>query len=255
METFPYILTLAGIREKFPRSSWVRVATITMCAKFPHDIDVPKLRAAFQERKTITVGTFNWTMKENGFYNQISICYRDHSNKSVKLFPNGAIQVAGCSDLFNTQAIIKQISIILRTYTGAEVDVPTESIKIAMINTYFSLNSVINLHNVIHHFKSVPNLKINFTTERYSAVKFKFSPGPGMKVVTASIFKTGKVLVSGAKTLQEIAFAYKKINEMMEVPKMRVEPIECKDMYDMILGRPFTEWVTILERRGYKGWN
>ncbi len=273
METFPYILTLAEIRERFPRSSWVRVATITMCAKFPQDIDIQKLRAAFQEdrgpdeewagseerhraSKTIAVGPFNWNMKENGFYNQISLCYRDHySNKSVKLFPNGAIQVAGCSDLFNTRAVIQQISTILRTYTGVEIDVPLESIKIAMINTYFALNSLVNLHNVIHHFKKDPNLKISFTTERYSAVKFKFSPGPGMKQVTASIFKTGKVLVSGAKTLNEIAFAYKMLNEMMAVPKMLVEPVECKDMYDMILGRPFTEWVPILKRQGYKGWN
>tara|TARA_R110002074_G_scaffold80107_2_gene180212 strand:- start:113 stop:451 length:339 start_codon:yes stop_codon:yes gene_type:complete len=50
--------------------------------------------------------------------------------------------------------------------------------------------------------------KTNFSEDKYAAVKIKFKPADDMKMMTASIFGTGKVILSGAQTLKEIAFGY-----------------------------------------------
>jgi hypothetical protein len=40
---------------------------------------------------------FEWTLKQNGFYNQVELGFLDQfSAKSVKVFPNGSIQVLWC---------------------------------------------------------------------------------------------------------------------------------------------------------------
>jgi TATA-box binding protein (TBP) (component of TFIID and TFIIIB) len=255
METFSYVCTLAAIQAKHPRVSLVRITTITMCAKLLMDIDIPRLREAFTTCGTMRVGPFEWGMRDTAFYNQVTIGYRDtNSTKSVKLFPNGSIQVAGCSDLFDCERIIRQLSSILRQHAGATDDIPIESISVKMINTNFSLNSMVNLNNIIAHLSKDPTFKVTFTPERYSAVKIKFAPGPDMKQVTASIFSTGKIIVTGAQTLKEIAFAYKILNEQLASDRILVGPSPTSDVFDVIMGYKFSELVPALHARGIAAW-
>ena len=127
--TFQYIRNLNAIRSRLvadtsrPEPSWVRITTITMCSKFLQEIDLKKFRENFAKMGgSITVRRrgsrfrgFEWKMKDTAFYNQVTIGYQDvYSRKSIKLFPNGSIQVAGCSDLFDCRRILKQLAFILK---------------------------------------------------------------------------------------------------------------------------------------------
>ena len=110
-ETYRYILTLDKVKKQFPKSSWVRITTVTMIAKFEKDIDLKAFRENFKPVKIRSKGStfkgFEWDMKKTTFYNQVTIFTRDaYSNKSIKLFPNGSVQVAGCSNLLDCLSLI-----------------------------------------------------------------------------------------------------------------------------------------------------
>lgn len=261
MDTFDYIKRLNVVRSKIVDAggetspSWVRITTITMCSKCLEGIDLPKFRENFTKRGSITVRLagsrakgFEWKMKDTAFYNQVTIGYQDHySRKSIKLFPNGSIQVAGCSDLFDCRRILRQLSFILKEVLGRELDVPMGTADVKMINTNFSLNSSVNLMKIIKKLSASPAFNVTFDPDRYSAVKVKFTPGPDAKQVTASIFSTGKIIVTGAQTLAEIAGAYEILNTQIDTT-MYVKPVAVPESFDLIMGHTFGEWVKVLDK-------
>ena len=274
--SFAYIQKLNRIRaglinDQSPDPSWVRITTITMCSKFLEAIDLPKFRENFRKLETVYVRPkgsrsrgFAWKMKETAFYNQVTIGYEDHSSrKSIKLFPNGSIQVAGCADLFDCRRILKQLSFILMVVLGKEAVVPVDEVSVKMINTNFSLNSSVNLLKIIGKLSKVapgqdsasPSFKVTFDPDRYSAVKVKFVPKPGQKQVTASIFSTGKIIVTGAQTLDEIAEAYSILNQNLRDPAILIKPSAQPELFDNIMGATFGEWHRVLEEHSSLGLN
>ena len=262
MESFPYITKLHKIRSELikdktrPEPSWVRITTITMCSKFLKTVDLKKFRENFSKIGSITVRTqgsrfrgFEWKMKDTAFYNQVTIGYEDqYSRKSIKIFPNGSIQVAGCSDLFDCRRILRQLSFILRTVMGTEENIPVDEVSVKMINTNFSLNSSVNLNKVIQKFSRSSIFKVTFDPDRYSAVKVKFAPGEGMKQVTASIFSTGKIIVTGAQTLDEIANSYSIINNIIDADTL-VKSVAVNETFGTIMGATFEEWARVIKNK------
>lgn len=264
--SFSYLLTLDDIRKNLPeklRPSWVKITTITMVSNIGHDVDIKKLRTIFEmigsvkmKRKTSKADGFEWKLKPTTFYNQVTLTYKDtHSTKSVKVFPNGSVQVAGCSDLFDCKRIIVQLSYILKRFVGIE-DIPTDKYRVVMINSNFSLNFIVNLHEVANWFENYGDIfKVSFEPDRYSAVKIKFRPSESMKEITTSIFSTGKIIVTGAETLKEIAFAYMIINEHInDNERIRVREVPEKDVFDVYLGYRCEPMVERLRAKGFKSW-
>lgn len=265
--SFSYLLTLNEFRDKIHdelKPSLVKITTITMVSKFMRDIDIKKLRYIFEKLGSLKLkrecvdsdNSFEWTLKPTTFYNQITLTYHDkYSTKSVKLFPNGSVQVAGCCDLFDCKRIIVQLSYILNKFLNME-DIPIDSYRIVMINSNFSLNYNLNLIKVTQHFeKNSEIFKVSFEPDRYSAVKVKFKPAQDMKEITASIFSTGKIIITGAENLKEIAFGYNIINQHMnEEPQVRVSRTTETDIFDVYLGYKNTCMVKYLRERGFKSW-
>ena len=260
--SFDYILNLNAIRRGIlkkhperPAPSWVRITTITMCSKFLQEIDLAKFKENFAKLGSVTVRRrgsrfrgFEWKMKDTAFYNQVTIGYEDqYSRKSIKIFPNGSIQVAGCSDLFDCRRILGQLSFILKVVLGLESDASIANVSVKMINTNFSLNSSVNLNKIIQKFSAQKAFKVTFDPDRYSAVKVKFTPRPGQKQVTASIFSTGKIIVTGAQTLDEIAGAYEIINNVFD-PSILVKPVAEPELFNTIMGASFEEWERVLQK-------
>jgi hypothetical protein len=71
--------------------------------------------------------------------------------------------------------------------------------------------------------------------------------------VTASIFSTGKIIVTGAQTLEEIALAYKTLNANLD-QSVRLSPSEKKDTFGVIMGHTFLDWVPVLQAKGIEAW-
>lgn len=265
--SFSYLLTLDEMRKALPdetRPSWVKITTITMVSRFEKEIDIKRLRSKFEEvgsykmrRKGTTIDGFEWKLKPTTFYNQVTLTYHDtYSTKSVKVFPNGSIQVAGCCDLFDCKRIITQLVQIFKTFLGLEINLPENSFRVVMINSNFSLNYNINLLKVADWFERYNDIfKVSFEPDRYSAVKIKFKPAHEMKEITCSIFSTGKIIITGAETLKEIAFAYNIINQHInENPEIRVSRTEETDVFDIYLGYRCDPFVEKLRERGFESW-
>ena len=265
--SFSYLLTLDDIRKALPeetRPSWIKITTITMVSSFAQSIDIKKLREAFERvgsyrmrRQGMKVDGFEWKLKPTTFYNQVTLTYHDtYSTKSVKVFPNGSIQVAGCCDLFDCKRIITQLVQIFKNFLGLDINVSSDAFRVVMINSNFSLNYNVNLMKVADWFEAYSDIfKVSFEPDRYSAVKIKFKPAHDMKEITCSIFSTGKIIITGAETLKEIAFAYNIINQHInERPDIRVSRTEETDVFDIYLGYKCDPFVEKLRERGFESW-
>jgi len=264
---FNYILSVDDFRNNMPeehRPSRIKITTITMVSKFAMLLDIPKLRFCFEKLGSLKIkmkgvasdtAGFEWKIKPSKFYNAIILAYQDqYSNKSIKIFPNGSIQVAGCSDLLNCRIIIKQLSFIFKEFLGKTI--PHTNYRVVMINTNFSLNYHINLNATYEWFADSSIFDVSFDPDRYSAVKIKFKPAEDMKKVTVSIFRTGKIIITGAETLKEIAFAYNIINQHItsNASKIKVRKVDTPEAFDIVLGYKFDEWVKVLSEKKYRPW-
>jgi len=267
--TFSYFLTLDEFRDKIKyehpeiEPSWIKLTTITMISQFKRNINIEFLKNFFKEddlklsRVDRKHRKFIWKMKHTTFYNQISLVYEDHhSTKSVKVFPNGSIQVAGCADLFDCKRVIKQLSYMFSTILGKEYIIPEDTFRVVMINSNFSLNKNLNLIQTARKFEDV--FKMSFEPDRYSAVKVKFKPAADMKEITTSIFSTGKIIITGAETLKEIAFAYNIIiSHILEHKKdiltTDIDPTK-KEFFDVASGYSIKQIVEMSKDLGHKSW-
>lgn len=265
--SFSYVLSLANFRNSLPvdhRPSWVKITTITMVSKFLEEIDIQKLKSRLSMLKTIKLRMkgsksegFEWKLRETKFYNQITLGYTDNmSTKSVKVFPNGSIQVAGCSDLFDCNRVIRQLAYLIKIILNVETPLPANSFRVVMINTNFSLNYNINLFNLADIFSREKLFSVSFDPDRYSAVKIKFKPSEDMKQVTASVFSTGKIIITGAETLKEIAYSYNIINQfiMAHHKNIKVGKVAVPDVFDTMFGFPVEDLVNELNSKGFKPW-
>jgi len=265
--SFSYLLSINEFRNELPediKPSWIKITTITMVSNFLQNIDIKRLRAIFEDigiyrmkRAGSNTSGFEWKLKPTTFYNQVTLTYHDtYSTKSVKVFPNGSIQVAGCCDLFDCKRIITQLIHIFKVFLDMDVKVTSDTFRVVMINSNFSLNYNINLMKVSDWFERYNDIfKVSFEPDRYSAVKIKFKPAHEMKEITCSIFSTGKIIITGAETLKEIAFAYNIINQHInENPSIRVSRTEDTDVFDIFLGYRCDPFVKHLKENGFQSW-
>src|SRR6056300_1642736 len=264
--TFAYLLTQDEFRNKCPekiRPSRIKLTTITMISAFSKPIEVNRIRSIFEELGEIRLyrnDTSNqaiiWSLKPTTFYNQITLTYDDgHSIKSIKIFPNGSIQVAGCEDLFNCKYVISGLMYILQSF-DEDIVPPADTFRVVMINSNFSLNYNINLMLTTRHFEKYSDVfKVSFEPDRYSAVKIKFKPAEEMKEITTSIFSTGKIIITGAETLKEIVFAYNIINQHInDNPAIRVSQTLEKENFDVFLGYKCDALIPRIRDRGFHSW-
>lgn len=214
-----------------------------MACKINQEIDVETFRQTFAKPLRIKIKdskkSIEWKMKENGFYNQVTVEFVDGtSKKSIKFFPNGTVHVTGCSDIDDCHKVMNLIRFVV-SFIVHKDDVKVDDFKIFMINTNFSMNSTLNLQSVITCLRNL-KLNVSFNPEVYSAVKVKFSPDANMKQVTASIFSSGCVLITGATNLKEINASYKFLIDILT--DCRISANSEVQLYDYFMGRNFEYW-------------
>lgn len=192
--------------------SHLSMTTITYTFKLDTDIDVDAIRTRLQEapfvirRKGSSHEGTAWKIKENKFFNQVTVEYvDDFSKKSIKFFPNGSIHVTGCADPLDCERVVAQVKFFVSQFTHKPVN--HHSARVLMINTNFSMNALLNLA-AVSKTAEASGCSVSFKPEIYSAVKIKFFPGKNMKRVTASVFSSGCVLITGAQTLDEVVESY-----------------------------------------------
>lgn len=275
-ETAEYILSISKFRNQVAeaiRPSWIKVSTMTVLSKFERELDLERIEKAFKIIKKIRISPTNtknvrfhmivgkdgvkvnctaagveWRRKYTTFYNQVSLTYTDcYSTKSIKLFSNGTVHISGCTNLFESGDVMEQVTAILTLILNWTKPLKYTEPRILMINSNFSLNYEVDQYEIIERLRRNPMFKISFTPEKYSAIKVKFKPGPSMKRVTVMIFRTGNIVINGAVTLKEIAYAYKIINGQITAD-LREDKCEVTKTHNFFMGATFERWVEVLKK-------
>lgn len=227
-----------------PNPSYLSMTTITSTFKLDTCLDIQDLKQKMTSsplkirKKGSTQPGYVWTIKNNKFFNQITVEYTDEfSKKSIKFFPNGSIHVTGCSDLTDCHRVMAKVKFCIEKYTNKTVN--TFGFKILMINANFSMNHMLNL-NMVSRISETKGCIVSFKPEIYSAVKIKFVPGIDMKRITASVFSSGCILITGAKKLSEITASYKFLIDLLKDTCIR--PSDRIKSFDSFIAIPFESW-------------
>lgn len=251
-QSFDFIKTIGEVRngviDRYGcNPSWIKITTITITSKFNHDVSYDIIREYFSKNEEMSVRTRNstyrfvWRMAATEFYNQVSLYCDDHrSRKSVKLFPNGSVQITGCSDVIDCERVTKQVACVVSHITKKKYEL--SGYNIHMINSNFSLNYYVNLEEIFNTFTRNGH-DTTFNPDRYSAVKIKLEV-PGGSKVTTSVFGSGKIIVTGAKELEQVSAAYNSIMETIFSNKeILLEKSEKIELFDRWRGSNIQEWL------------
>lgn len=166
--------------------------------------------------------------KKGSFNNQLTLLLYSPFNKktNIKLFKNGVLQITGCSCLKTGKDVFIHFCQTLHKMSLLNSSNFMFNGKIFMINTKFECNfnidrlSLNDVLNNMHHTNIITELdgykyfikNTLLNMNRYQAINMKLCiSGPCLKmnkITSILIFRTGKVLITGAKSELEVKLAY-----------------------------------------------
>lgn len=154
--------------------------------------------------------TNNSKMKMGGipghraFNNQTTVTVE---SKSVKIFHNGSVHVAGCKSARDFQRALgivceslNQAGIVPPPGSGS-VEVRLIAVNIDMINISFSVSCHLGLVDLLQHALRLGWVAY-YDADVYPGLKIKIPTHCGDRPVTALMFKSGRIILAGAKSPQ-----------------------------------------------------
>jgi len=129
----------------------LRISTITLCFDLSTNVDTEQLSQKYYSKnngKFYNSLIFNWHTK-----------YQIKTVVSVKIFPNGKVQVAGLSNIKSCAYIIRKVCNKCKDFyenKDSIKDLPKVSnVKIAMINSDFKITNSINLTSFCDYYQII----------------------------------------------------------------------------------------------------
>ena len=170
--------------------------------------------------------------KKKAFYNQVTLLVKT-ANKimNVKLFSNGAIQLTGCKSIESViealTKIFKELNIVKAVY-DKETNMIVEKqyvtnpkivdinnlydIKICMINSNFTMEFNIDRDNLFDLLIS-DKIECSYDPIIHACVNIKYEHME--KTVSIFVFESGAVIITGARSCEQIVNAYNFINKYL----------------------------------------
>lgn len=219
------------------------LSTITVCSQFNSTIDLTELsKCYFDKIKFNPKSKKSKQTDENSyFYNSLIMKiigkYQDFGYVSIKIFPNGKVQIAGCKTIRScAYAIRKAFSRVLKKNCFIEKPKITNT-RIAMINSDFKLGmffdqlAVCEVLNEFSIHKSKNFIQINFQNCKYPAINAKAISSSRIddykdflinrkklnnrnkfpNVISVLIFRPGSIILTGGCNITEYLEIYKLI--------------------------------------------
>lgn len=173
------------------------------------------------------------------FFNQVTILMKPLNNPgrnyiNIKVFKNGSLQMTGCKDMDDFNNVTNRLIKILKRghnvktkngkvsnikFIHSPDDIGIFNIKIRMINSNFKLDYCIDrkkLDRLLkkYHSKNTTDKEIGYVDYKYdptgghSCVNIKYHYDNVNKPPSVFVFRTGSIIITGAKTLNHIISAY-----------------------------------------------
>ncbi|AEQ33220.1 TATA-box-binding [Acanthamoeba polyphaga mimivirus] len=197
---------------------------------------------------------------KKNFYNQVTILMKPMNNPirnyiNIKVFKNGSLQMTGCKDMddfYNVTLTLVKIlkkGRLMKNKKGEQVKINyiddidkigIYDIKIRMINSNFKLNYKIDrekLANILkkYHGKHSKDKEIGFVEYKFqpmgghSCVNIKYNHENGNKT-SIFVFQTGAVIITGAKTFDQIIIAYNFIHKILNKYYDRIKIVDLEEI-------------------------
>ena len=219
----------------------INISTMTVCFNFNQFVNLKILNENLPETLKISYNPGSKKSKvpkkkgTDSFYNsfdiKISICDRDmdiFSNVSIFIFPNGKVKAAGAKTINTIYSLIDELICIIN-YVPGTVEKPetlaAQNIKIQMICSDFKIkpikedpdgwcikqedlkNILVNEHSLSATFSSL---------SRYPGINLKYpSTTETGKHVSLLIFRSGSIIITGAKNGKDILNSYNFITQVI----------------------------------------
>lgn len=217
-------------------SNPISISTMTVCCNFNSHIDLDTIADLYtnsikyspQAKKTKS------NNKKDCFYNSLlmtlTVKYqnviKNKNNVSVKFFPNGKIQIAGCNTIKSIcYAIRKSYNRVLSKSCFLNTPNITDA-KIVMINTDFKIKHCINQTKLTEILskktldKNFNFLQVIYQCSKYPGINAKFIPDGkileytkfqlehGIKkkypnIISILIFRPGSIIVTGGNKIED----------------------------------------------------
>jgi len=186
------------------------------------------------------------------FENQLTMEVRVHGDKkiNVKIFKNGSFQMTGCKSIKDCNTVLNRLICKLKN-TYAIIDPETDQIvdkcfmedissegikvngfKIDMINSNFRVPYSVNrevLYNILLEQKI--NCRYEPCIHACVNIKYPIVNDPNNKVVSIFVFQSGNIIITGARTREQINSSY---NYIMDILTKHHDRIVKKDLINLL---------------------
>ena len=222
----------------------LRISTITLCFNLNNSINIEELSKKYVSKncgKFYNSLIFNWHTK-----------YQLKTVVSIKIFPNGKVQIAGLANIKSCCYIIRKVHRKCSPFfIGKETEKETGKetgltnclgicdIKIAMINTDFKIKKILNLTNyceILSNCSVQSNgnfLSVVYQPIKYPAINTKYICDYNLQnyydhvykysckkkfnqTLSILIFRSGSIIITGGNKIEDYKNAYSYILNLMK---------------------------------------
>jgi TATA-box binding protein (TBP) (component of TFIID and TFIIIB) len=167
------------------------------------------------------------------FPNQLTVIININKEINMKVFTNGKLQLTGCKSMDDATKTIEKFIDILETHNtkfkSMSNIIQQDSIKytepkIQNINSYYNIENILNLNELFKYllieFKK-PNtdifcVSLEPTTYPGINLKYTYDKDGISKIITAFIFTTGRVMLTGINNMEQIDVLVDYINNIIK---------------------------------------
>lgn len=259
MDTEAYAREYISFMEEVNANNHVlNVSTITLiCNLNVENVSIQKFSENFDSNHSLVMkvqsvirdGCLDVTRRskvKRAFFNQITLNYKDISNKSIKIFSNGKLQITGVTSVYECQALSEYILSILReTLKDPTIEITKK--YIGMINSNFSTKTNLDLMKLNRILNQNSNVMSIYNPESYPAINMKFQLEN--TCTSIFIFGTGNIVTTGGKSLHDIRSSYQFIHKTImdnyeEVCRNTEFIVKTKDPEPLIHGYSIRQYMS-----------
>lgn len=229
----------------------LEISTMTLCCNFNSHLDLDTLADLYTESVKYAPNAKKTTKtkkssKNDCFYNSllmtVSTKYQSPNRVSVKFFPNGKLQIAGCKTIRSCCYVIrKSFERLRKNDCFIDSEPMISDCKIVMINSDLKLNNYINQQEMTEVLskqttdKNFNFIQVVYQSWKYPGINAKFIPDNRLMeysshvlsnnkskikgVISLLIFRPGSIIITGGNNLADYIAARDTLLNIIEKNK------------------------------------
>jgi TATA-box binding protein (TBP) (component of TFIID and TFIIIB) len=204
----------------------LHITTTTVLVQLNEHIPIKQFEAKFVSKDVQDWLQDNWeydvlALKQvkataRAFFNCLVLCFKEGSKKrAIKTFVNGTLHITGIPDMEHVLCISRKLCDLL-SFCFPEHSYQVQRFSVQLINSHFKVDtqgSSISLSNLHDRIRSTTSYMCMLNYERHAGLIIKVPTGDDstQAYVSALIFESGSILISGFTVPADLLHVYKSV--------------------------------------------